>query len=174
MTTKKLLLPATMSRAGWDVIRQRDDVEGIAYEYSLTTPAFHALLRDVDGVALGLTPFGEAELQAAPKLRVVARHGVGYDSVDVAAAQIGFSVEVPDGAAVVCDVYEFPENLSGQTPTPAPAQPTSTPKPNSTVTTLPSTGAGDSSSSNSALWLVIPAALAIGGFGLISKRRFNR
>ena len=57
----------------------------IAYEYSLPTPAFHALLRDVDGVALGLTPFGEAELQAASKLRVVARHGVGYDSVDVAA-----------------------------------------------------------------------------------------
>jgi D-3-phosphoglycerate dehydrogenase len=84
-TKRKLLLPATMSRAGWDVITQRDDVEAIAYEYSLATPAFHALLRDVDGVALGLTPFGEPELRAASKLRVVARHGVGYDSVDVAA-----------------------------------------------------------------------------------------
>jgi D-3-phosphoglycerate dehydrogenase len=84
-TKKKLLLPAMMSRAGWDVIKQRADVETVAYEYSLPTPAFHALLRDVDGVALGLTPFGEAELQAASKLRVVARHGVGYDSVDVAA-----------------------------------------------------------------------------------------
>ena len=84
-TKRKLLLPAMMSRAGWDVITQRDDVEAVAYEYSLATPAFHALLRDVDGVALGLTPFGEAELQAASKLRVVARHGVGYDSVDVAA-----------------------------------------------------------------------------------------
>jgi D-3-phosphoglycerate dehydrogenase len=74
-----------MARAGWDVITRRDDVEAIAYEYSLPTPAFHALLRDVHGVALGLTPFGEAELQAAPSLQVVARHGVGYDSVDVAA-----------------------------------------------------------------------------------------
>ena len=84
-TKKKLLLPAMMSRAGWDLITQRDDVEAVAYEYSLPTPAFHALLRDVDGVALGLTPFGEAELQAASRLRVVARHGVGYDSVDVGA-----------------------------------------------------------------------------------------
>lgn len=84
-TKKKLLLPAMMARAGWDVITRRDDVEAIAYEYSLPTPAFHALLRDVHGVALGLTPFGEAELQAAPSLQVVARHGVGYDSVDVAA-----------------------------------------------------------------------------------------
>jgi D-3-phosphoglycerate dehydrogenase / 2-oxoglutarate reductase len=84
-TKKKLLLPAMMARAGWDVVTARDDVEAIAYEYSVPTPAFHALLRDVHGVALGLTPFGEAELQAAPSLRVVARHGVGYDSVDVAA-----------------------------------------------------------------------------------------
>jgi len=75
-TRKKLLLPAMMSRAGWDVVKQRADVEAIAYEYSLSTAAFHALLRDVDGVALGLTQFGEAELEAAPKLRVVARHGV--------------------------------------------------------------------------------------------------
>ena len=84
-TKKKLLLPAMMSRAGWDVVKNRDDVEAVAYEYSVSTSAFHALLRDVHGVALGLTPFGEAELQAAPSLRVVARHGVGYDSVDVAA-----------------------------------------------------------------------------------------
>ena len=84
-TRKKLLLPAMMSRAGWDVIKNRDDIEAVPYEYSLATSDFHALLRDVHGVALGLTPFGEAELQAAPSLRVVARHGVGYDSVDVAA-----------------------------------------------------------------------------------------
>jgi D-3-phosphoglycerate dehydrogenase len=84
-TKKKLLLPAMMARAGWDVIRNRDDVEAVAFEFNIPTPGFHALLRDVHGVALGLTPFGEAELKAAPNLRVVARHGVGYDSVDVAA-----------------------------------------------------------------------------------------
>jgi D-3-phosphoglycerate dehydrogenase len=84
-TKKKLLLPATMSRAGWDVIKKRDDMEAIGYEVDIATPAFHALLRDADGVALSLTPFGEAEVKAAPKLRVVARHGVGYDAVDVAA-----------------------------------------------------------------------------------------
>jgi len=84
-TKKKLLLPATMARAGWDVIKQRDDMEAIAYEVNIATPAFHALLRDAAGVALSLTPFGEAEVKAAPNLRVVARHGVGYDSVDVAA-----------------------------------------------------------------------------------------
>jgi D-3-phosphoglycerate dehydrogenase / 2-oxoglutarate reductase len=81
----KILLPATMARAGWDVARSRRDIEAIAFEANMATPAFHALLADAHGVALGLTPFAEAELRAAPLLRVVARIGVGYDTVDVAA-----------------------------------------------------------------------------------------
>ena len=81
----KLLLPSTMARAGWDVVKARVDIEAIPFEFNLPTTAFHALLRDAHGVALGLTPFAEAELLAAPNLRVVARHGVGYDTVDVAA-----------------------------------------------------------------------------------------
>lgn len=81
----KILLPATMARAGWDVARSRRDIEAIAFEANMETPAFHALLADVHGVALGLTPFAEAELQAAPLLRAVARIGVGYDNVDLAA-----------------------------------------------------------------------------------------
>jgi D-3-phosphoglycerate dehydrogenase len=39
----------------------------------------------VHGVALGATAFGEPELEAAQDMRVVARIGVGYDAVDVAA-----------------------------------------------------------------------------------------
>jgi D-3-phosphoglycerate dehydrogenase len=39
----------------------------------------------VHGVALGATRFGEPELEAAQDMQVVARIGVGYDSVDVAA-----------------------------------------------------------------------------------------
>ena len=81
----KLLLPSTMARAGWDVLNARADIEAIRFEFGMPTPAFHALLRDAHGVALGLTPFAEAELRAAPNLRVVARIGVGYDTVDVAA-----------------------------------------------------------------------------------------
>jgi D-3-phosphoglycerate dehydrogenase len=84
-TKKKLLLPSTMARAGWEVLEKRSDIEAIPYDASMPTAAFHALLADADGVALSLTPFGEAELKAAPKVRVVARHGVGYDAVDVAA-----------------------------------------------------------------------------------------
>src|SRR6201986_4984160 len=39
----------------------------------------------VHGVALGATPFGEPELEAAKDMQVVTRIGVGYDAVDVPA-----------------------------------------------------------------------------------------
>ena len=81
----KLLLPSTMARAGWDVVKARADIEAVPFEQNMPTTAFHALLRDAHGVALGLTPFAEPELKASPNLRVVARHGVGYDTVDVPA-----------------------------------------------------------------------------------------
>jgi D-3-phosphoglycerate dehydrogenase len=82
---KKLLIPSTMARAGWNVLAARTDVDAIPLEMNLSTTEFHALLADADGVALSLTPFGEAEIKAGPNVRVVARHGVGYDAVDVAA-----------------------------------------------------------------------------------------
>ena len=71
----KLLLPSTMARAGWEVAEAREDVEAIAFEASMPAAEFHALLGDVHGVALGMTPFAQAELQAARNLRVVARIG---------------------------------------------------------------------------------------------------
>lgn len=79
----KLLLPATLPRAAWDVVEARADIEAISFEMNTPVSAFHALLGDVSGIALGLTPFADAEVQAAPNLRVVARIGVGYDNVDV-------------------------------------------------------------------------------------------
>lgn len=41
---------------------------------------------DTDGVILGWERFDEEVIAAAPHLRIIARYGVGYDSVDVRAA----------------------------------------------------------------------------------------
>src|SRR5205085_10755148 len=49
---------------------------------------FNAILHkegDVNGAILGLTRFGETEIGNAKGLEVVARIGVGYDTVDVPA-----------------------------------------------------------------------------------------
>ena len=81
----RLLLPKSLASAGWDVLKSRRDVEGILFDDEDPPESLHGLLHEVDGVALGHTHFGQAEIYAARRLRVVGRIGVGYDSVDVAA-----------------------------------------------------------------------------------------
>lgn len=53
------------------------------------------LLTEVDGVVAASDPFTAAVLASAPKLRVIARTGVGYDAIDVDAAT--------DQGTVVCN-----------------------------------------------------------------------
>jgi D-3-phosphoglycerate dehydrogenase len=86
MTTKKrLLLPETMARTGWDYAKSRSDVEAIGFSPSIKGPEFHRLLADADAVALTSTPLRAEDIDAAPRLRAVGRIGVGFDAVDVAA-----------------------------------------------------------------------------------------
>jgi D-3-phosphoglycerate dehydrogenase len=82
---KKIMAPATMSRAGWALIESRDDLEGVEFVPQIAKPDFHKLLEDVSGICLGITPFSDPELDAAPQIQVVSRIGVGYDAVDVPA-----------------------------------------------------------------------------------------
>ena len=84
---KKLLITEALGRAGWDLLRARDDIEALPFANMISAADFLALLQasgEVNGVALGGTRFGAAEIAAARGLQVVARIGVGYDAVDVA------------------------------------------------------------------------------------------
>jgi len=82
---KKLMLPEEMAQVGWDLARQRDDIELVRYSDKIAQDAFHALLPTADGIALWAHPFTAADVEAASRLQVLSRIGVGYDSVDVAA-----------------------------------------------------------------------------------------
>ena len=82
---KKIMAPATMSKAGWALIESRDDLEGVEFSPQITKADFHAMLEDASGICLGVMPFSDPELDAAPQLQVVSRIGVGYDAVDVPA-----------------------------------------------------------------------------------------
>src|SRR5215469_5432645 len=66
---KKLLLPDSMGRVGWDLLKHRDDVEPVGFPNTIGPDAFRALLKDANGAALGVTPFGEPELTAAPRIQ---------------------------------------------------------------------------------------------------------
>ena len=82
---KKLLLPTTMSKAGWALVEAREDLEGVPFAPAVSKEELRELLADISGVALGVQPFSDPELDAAPGLQVVSRIGVGYDAVDVPA-----------------------------------------------------------------------------------------
>ena len=82
---KKIMAPTTMSKSGWALIESRDDLEGVEFSPQIAKSDFHKLLEDVSGICLGVTPFSDPELDAAPQLQVVSRIGVGYDAVDVPA-----------------------------------------------------------------------------------------
>jgi D-3-phosphoglycerate dehydrogenase len=85
---KRLLVPDIFGMQGLEILKRRDDIEVLSFPGAMPSDAFQARLRElgeVNGVALGGTPFGPAERDAAKGLQVVARIGVGYDAVDVPA-----------------------------------------------------------------------------------------
>ena len=82
---KRILLPDSMGRVGWDLLKGRDDIDAVKFPNTIAPEEFRKLLHDANGAALGVTPFKEPELEAAPHIQVVARIGVGYDAVDVPA-----------------------------------------------------------------------------------------
>ena len=72
---KKLLITQSMSQVGWDLFRERGDIEAVQFVNTISTPDFRALLEThapVNGVALGVTPFGDAEIAASREMLVVA------------------------------------------------------------------------------------------------------
>lgn len=85
---KKLLITETMPRQAFALLAERDDVDAIRFANAISAADFTSLLRahaPVHGVALGPTRFGVGEIEAAGGVEVVARMGVGYDAIDVAA-----------------------------------------------------------------------------------------
>jgi D-3-phosphoglycerate dehydrogenase / 2-oxoglutarate reductase len=74
-------------------------VERVRASRPLTEDDLIAKLSGISATIAGGEPYTERVFRAAPDLRLVARHGVGYDSVDVAAAtRHGVAVTVTAGS----------------------------------------------------------------------------
>jgi D-3-phosphoglycerate dehydrogenase / 2-oxoglutarate reductase len=82
---KRVLIPRSMSPAGWALLEARPDIDALEFDDEEPADIFRSRLRDAAGIVLGHTHFGKQEIEAAPKLEVVGRIGVGFDTVDVAA-----------------------------------------------------------------------------------------
>lgn len=63
------------------------DAPGVTFDYveEISEASYQAFLPRAEGVVIRTQPMGAASIAKAPGLRVVSRHGVGYDAVDVAA-----------------------------------------------------------------------------------------
>lgn len=69
-----------LEQAGLEVVR--NETGGI-----LDKEAMKRLLSDCEGVIVGVDPLGAEVMAAAPKLRAIAKYGVGLDNIDLEAAE---------------------------------------------------------------------------------------
>ena len=60
---------------------------GVAFTHveEISEASYQPLLAEADAVVIRTQPMGAASIAKATRLRIVSRHGVGYDAVDVAA-----------------------------------------------------------------------------------------
>jgi len=73
-------------------------VEGYASDAPLRAEQMVPLVHDVDAIIAGGERIDGRVIAAAPRLRVISRHGVGYDAIDVAAAtRAGVAVTITPG-----------------------------------------------------------------------------
>ena len=63
------------------------DAKGVTFDYveEISEPSYQAFLPKADALVIRTQPLSAASIAKAPGLRIVSRHGVGYDAVEVAA-----------------------------------------------------------------------------------------
>ncbi len=93
----RVLLCRTLHPAGQALLEARPDVEVVAL-HDPPLEQFHQHLSSADAVLCWLERVDEAALAVAPRLKVVSRYGVGFDTVDIPACTArGIPVMVVNG-----------------------------------------------------------------------------
>lgn len=80
----RVLVAGKIHEAGLNLLRTRGDIT-IDLVEAVTAEAYRPFLPQADAVLIRTQPLTSADVAQAPRLRIVSRHGVGYDAVDVAA-----------------------------------------------------------------------------------------
>ncbi|MBW1699043.1 MAG: hydroxyacid dehydrogenase [Deltaproteobacteria bacterium] len=84
MTTTKVMIDVPpIHDDGLKVFKSVPDIEIIRY---YRNQSLEDAIEDVDAVMVGLSIFDETVLNKGKRLKILAKHGVGYDNIDVAAA----------------------------------------------------------------------------------------
>jgi D-3-phosphoglycerate dehydrogenase len=83
LTAKFLVIDQSVHPRGIETLRKAGDVEVVGH--SISEDELLPKLKDVDGILVRKGRITARVIDAAPKLKIVARHGVGVDNVDLAA-----------------------------------------------------------------------------------------
>lgn len=79
-----VLVAGNIHEAGLTLLKTQTDV---TYDYvpDLTYESYASLMPKADGLVIRTQPVRADTIASAPRLKIVSRHGVGYDAVDVSA-----------------------------------------------------------------------------------------
>ena len=92
----KVLLTERVSKVGMDMLAEKAEV---VVAPSPADADLLPLIADADGMLIRSTDLGAAMLEAGKRLKVVGRHGIGVDSIDLkAATRLGIMVVNTPGA----------------------------------------------------------------------------
>ena len=83
MKKKVIIDVAAIHKDGLKVFEPVDDIETVMYYKD--RPLIE-IVPDACGILAGLSIIDEPVIESAPNLKIIAKHGVGYDNIDVAAA----------------------------------------------------------------------------------------
>lgn len=79
----KILVVERIHEAGEKMLAEKAE---LVYPKAQNVEGILAAIGDCDAIVVRNTPITRQVVEAAPKLTVIGRHGVGYDTVDIAAA----------------------------------------------------------------------------------------
>lgn len=79
----KVLVTETIHQVGWDLLA--GEVEAVAWKGERAEPLAEAL-ESAQGVIVRIAKLPAEVIRQAKSLKIIAKHGVGYDNIDVAAA----------------------------------------------------------------------------------------
>jgi D-3-phosphoglycerate dehydrogenase len=80
---EKILITEHIHEKGVEILRERFNVE---YRKNLSAEQLLAEIKDIHGILVRALPITKEVIEEAKKLMVIARHGAGFDNVDIEAA----------------------------------------------------------------------------------------
>lgn len=80
---KKVLVTEFIHPAGVELLETECEV---VRPSGVSVPALKEAVADVDGILVRVAPISREVIDAAPKLKVIGKHGVGTDNIDIPAA----------------------------------------------------------------------------------------